>query len=70
MLLPAGADLAITYTSKDCTTVADDISKQYSITCRAFKCDVGKSKEVNIMVDDVQRSFGKEVDIAVCNAGM
>lgn len=64
-----GADLAITYTSQDCTTLASDLSKEFKVQIKAFKCDVSKSAEVDQLVEDVERVFEKKVDIGVANAG-
>ncbi|ODN98963.1 hypothetical protein I350_07112 [Cryptococcus amylolentus CBS 6273] len=67
-LAQAGADLAITYTSTDASPVADKLSNEYGVTVKAFKCEVTKSKEVDRVVEEVGKVFGKEVDIGVANA--
>ncbi|ODN73132.1 hypothetical protein L202_07698 [Cryptococcus amylolentus CBS 6039] len=69
-LAQAGADLAITYTSTDASPVADKLSNEYGVTVKAFKCEVTKSKEVDRVVEEVGKVFGKEVDIGVANAGV
>jgi hypothetical protein len=65
----AGADVAITYTSKDSSELAQQLSKEFSVTVRAYKCDTANSSEVDQSVQDIKREFGKDVDIAICNAG-
>ncbi|ODO05045.1 hypothetical protein I350_05658 [Cryptococcus amylolentus CBS 6273] len=67
-LAQAGADLAITYTSTDASPVADKLSKEYGVTVKAFKCEVTKGEEVDRVVEEVGKVFGKEVDIGVANA--
>lgn len=61
--------MAITYTSKDCSDLAQDLSQEFSVTVKAFKCDTANSKEVDQSVQDIRKDFGKDVDIAICNAG-
>ena len=68
-LISAGADLAITYTSQDCSELARELSGEFSITAKAFKCDTADSKEVDQSVQKIKKGFGKDVDIAICNAG-
>ncbi|ODN77310.1 cytoplasmic protein [Cryptococcus wingfieldii CBS 7118] len=69
-LAQAGADLAITYTSTDASPVADKLSNEYGVTVKAFKCEVTESEEVDRVVGEVGKVFGKEVDIGVANAGV
>ncbi|WVQ74147.1 hypothetical protein IAR50_003739 [Cryptococcus sp. DSM 104548] len=69
-LAQAGADLAITYTSTDASPIAEKLSKEYGVQVKAFKCEVTKSEEVDKVVEDVEKAFGKEVDIGVANAGV
>ena len=65
----AGADIAITYTSTDATSIAEEISKKHGVRIEAFKCNVNSSKEIDQTVQDVQKSFEREVDIGINNAG-
>jgi NAD(P)-dependent dehydrogenase (short-subunit alcohol dehydrogenase family) len=66
----AGADVAITYTSKDATPVAEELSKEFGTVCKAFKCEVSDSGEVNAMLAAVKDSYGRDVDIGIANAGI
>lgn len=68
-LAEGGADLAITYTSKDANDVAKELSSKYGVRCEAFKCDVGKSEDVDRTVQEVQEAFGRKIEIGVANAG-
>jgi NAD(P)-dependent dehydrogenase (short-subunit alcohol dehydrogenase family) len=68
-LSPAGADVAITYTSKDATPVAEDLTKQYGTRVKAYKCEVSQSSDVDRTVEAVQKDYGKQIDIGVANAG-
>lgn len=68
-LAQGGADLAITYTSKDAHDVAKTLSSEFGVKCEAFKCDVAKSDEVDRTVQEVVEAFGRKVDIGVANAG-
>ncbi|WVQ80309.1 hypothetical protein IAT38_002414 [Cryptococcus sp. DSM 104549] len=69
-LASAGADVALTFTSKDATPVAEQLSAEYGVKVRAFKCEVTKSEEVDQMVEEVEKAFGRKVDIGVANAGI
>ncbi len=69
LLFTGGADLAITYTSKDCTELATSLSEEFKVTVKAFKCEVSKSAEIDKMVEEVEKAFGKQVDIGIANAG-
>lgn len=69
-LTVAGADVAITYTSQDASPIAEDISRTFGVVCKAFKCEVSDSGEVNSMVNSVKEAFGREVDIGIANAGI
>lgn len=68
-LAEAGADVAISYTSKDATPVAKELSDKYGTKVRAFKCEITKSSEVDALVEEVKKEYGKDVDIGVANAG-
>ncbi|KAK8870090.1 hypothetical protein IAR55_000660 [Kwoniella newhampshirensis] len=69
-LAEAGADVAITYTSKDATPVAKELSDKYKVRVKAFSCEVTQSEAVDKMVDAVEKAFSKKVDIGVANAGV
>ncbi|KAE8540843.1 hypothetical protein D1P53_003207 [Cryptococcus gattii VGV] len=67
-LAEAGADVAISYTSKDATPVAKELSDKYGKKIRAFKCEVTKSSEVDALVEQVRNEYNREIDICVANA--
>ncbi|AFR99088.1 cytoplasmic protein [Cryptococcus neoformans C23] len=69
-LAEAGADVAISYTSKDATPVAKELSDKHGTKVRAFKCEITKSSEVDALVEEVKKEYGKDVDIGVANAGI
>lgn len=64
-----GADVAISYTAKDSTPVAAELSKAYNVRVTAYRCAVTSSADVNQMLVDVEKAYGKKVDIGVANAG-
>ena len=45
------------------------MSKTYGVKVTAYRCEVTKSADVNQMLVDVERDYGKKVDIGVANAG-
>ena len=61
--------MAISYTSRDASSVAADLSKTYGVKVKAYECEVTRSAEVNSMVEAVETDYGKKVDIGVANAG-
>ena len=65
----AGADVAISYTSKDATLVASQLSDAHRVKVTAFQCEVTKSDQVDRLLEDVEKMYGKKVDIGVANAG-
>lgn len=69
-IVAAGADVAITYTSKDATPVAEELSKKHGVRVRAYKCEVSQSSDVDKAVEQVQKDWGKQIDIGVANAGI
>ncbi|WVO24093.1 uncharacterized protein IAS62_005457 [Cryptococcus decagattii] len=69
-LAEAGADVAISYTSKDATPVAKELSDKYGKKIRAFKCEVTKSSEVDELVEQVRKEYNREINICVANAGI
>ncbi|KAJ9104227.1 hypothetical protein QFC19_004044 [Naganishia cerealis] len=66
----AGADIAITYTSKDCSKLAEQLSSEFSVKVKAFECNTADSRQVDRSIEQIQEEFGKKVDIAICNAGI
>lgn len=69
-LTVAGADVAITYTSSDPSSAAADLSKEAGVKVQAFKCEVTESSQVNSAIEDVEKAFGKKVDIGIACAGI
>jgi sorbose reductase len=65
-----GADVAITYSSRPQggEKNAKDISEKYGVKCKPYKCNVGDFKNVQQLIDDVIKDFGK-VDVLIANAG-
>jgi len=61
--------VAISYTSKDPTVLATELSKEYNVKVTAYRCEASSSGNVNRMVEDVEKAYGKKVDIGVANAG-
>ncbi|MBR6050974.1 MAG: SDR family oxidoreductase [Clostridia bacterium] len=48
--------------------VAADIAKEYGVETLAIRCDITDTENVNAMVDEVMKKFGR-IDILVNNAG-
>lgn len=69
-LAKAGADVAITYTSTDPSAKAEALSREHGVRVQAFKCEVTQSSEVDSAVEEVQRAYGREIDIGIANAGV
>ncbi|WOO80326.1 Sorbose reductase SOU1 [Vanrija pseudolonga] len=69
-LASAGATLALTYTSKDCSEVAAALEHEFGITVKTFKAEASDSADTDRLVADVEAAFGKKVDIAIANAGV
>ena len=65
-----GADVAITYSSRPQggEKNAKDISEKYGVKSKAYKCNVGDFKNVQELVDNVIKDFGK-IDVLIANAG-
>lgn len=65
-----GADVAITYSSRPQggEKNAKDLAEQYGVKSKAYKCNVGSYSEVEQLVNDVIKDFGK-VDVFIANAG-
>jgi NAD(P)-dependent dehydrogenase (short-subunit alcohol dehydrogenase family) len=64
----AGATVVITYTSKDPSSVAADVSKEFSVPVHVYHCPGEKSDVVDSMVEKIAKDVG-EVDVVVANAG-
>lgn len=65
-----GANLIINYTSREESALETKKEiEDFGVKCMVVKCDVSKSEEVNLMVDDVIKEFG-QIDILVNNAGI
>jgi NAD(P)-dependent dehydrogenase (short-subunit alcohol dehydrogenase family) len=65
-----GADLAITYASRPAggEKNAKELSEEYGVKVKAYKCDVGNWESVETLVKDVLKDFGK-IDAFIANAG-
>lgn len=65
-----GADLAITYNSRaeGAEKNAKELSEKYNIKAKAYKCAVGDYANVEKLVQDVIKDFGK-IDVFIANAG-
>ncbi|KAJ5125040.1 Glucose/ribitol dehydrogenase [Penicillium bovifimosum] len=65
-----GADLAITYASRPegGEKNAKELSEEYGVKVKAYKCDVGNWESVDKLVKDVIKEFGK-IDAFIANAG-
>ncbi|KAF1992520.1 NADP-dependent mannitol dehydrogenase [Aulographum hederae CBS 113979] len=65
-----GADVAITYSSRPDggNKNAQELIDSYGVKAKAYKCNVGDYKDVEKLVADVIKDFGK-VDVFIANAG-
>lgn len=65
-----GADLAITYSSRreGGEKNAKELSEEYGVKVKAYKCDVGNWDSVDKFVQEVIKDFGK-IDAFIANAG-
>lgn len=65
-----GADVAITYSSRKegGEKNSKELSEKYGIKSKPYKCNVGDYKDVEKLVADVIKDFGK-VDVFIANAG-
>ncbi|KAJ5153640.1 Sorbitol/xylulose reductase Sou1-like [Penicillium coprophilum] len=65
-----GADLAITYASRreGAEKNVKELSEEYGVKVKAYKCDVGNWESVETLVKDVLKEFGK-IDAFIANAG-
>lgn len=65
----AGADVAIWYNSKPAEDKAQYLEKTYGVKSKAYKCNVSDAKEVEKVILQIEKDFGK-LDIFVANAGV
>ncbi|KAK4504235.1 hypothetical protein PRZ48_005151 [Zasmidium cellare] len=65
-----GADVAITYASRAEGGIknAEQLSKDYGVKVKAYKCQVDKYESCEQLVKDVVKDFGK-IDAFIANAG-
>lgn len=65
-----GADVAITYSSRKegADTNVAELTRDYGVKAKAYKCNVGDFAQCEQLVADVLRDFGK-IDGFVANAG-
>jgi NAD(P)-dependent dehydrogenase (short-subunit alcohol dehydrogenase family) len=65
-----GADVAVTYSSRPegGEKNAEELSSKYGVKSKAYKCNVGEYADVEKLVQDVIKDFGK-IDVFIANAG-
>lgn len=65
-----GADVAITYASRPAggEKNAKEMAEKYGVKCIPYKCNVGDFADVEKLVADVIKDFGK-IDVFIANAG-
>ncbi|KAI8066718.1 FabG protein [Gongronella butleri] len=69
-LAGAGANVALMYVSSEKThDTAAAIAKEYGVTCKAYKADIGDATAVQAAIDKIYADFGT-VHIFVANAGI
>lgn len=64
----AGATIIITYTSKDASPVAAEVSKEFGVPVHVYRCPGEDSKSVDEFVELASKEVG-EIDVVVANAG-
>ncbi|KAI0454639.1 mannitol dehydrogenase [Xylaria acuta] len=66
-----GADVAITYASRKegAEKNVEELTREYGVKAKAYKCDVGDFASVEQLVQDVLNDFGGRIDGFVANAG-
>lgn len=64
-LAEAVADVAISYTSKDATSVAKESYDKHGGKSRAFKCEITNIIEVDALFLGVKKEYGRGADIHV-----
>lgn len=65
----AGADVCIWYNSHSSEETAKKFSEKYGVKCKAYKCKITDSKQVNDTVQQQKKEFGK-IDAFIANAGV
>lgn len=68
-LAEAVADVAISYTSKDATSVAKESYDKHGGKSRAFKCEITNIIEVDALFLRVKKEYGRGADIHVAITG-
>ena len=65
-----GANIAITYCSRPegAQKNAEDLSREYGVTAKAYACDIRSWAAVQKLVADVLEDFG-QIDVFIANAG-
>jgi sorbose reductase len=65
-----GADVIVTYSSRaeGGERNAKELSQQYGVKSKAYKCNIGNYDDVKAFVDTVIKEFGK-IDVFIANAG-
>jgi short-subunit dehydrogenase len=68
-LAQSGANVALMYLSSEkAHDTAAQISKDFNITCKAYKTDISNAKHVKKAIDKIYKDFGA-IDVFVANAG-
>lgn len=69
-LAQSGADVALMYVSSEKThDTAAQIGKDFNVTCKAYKADIGNAEQVKEAVEKIYKDFGS-IDVFVANAGI
>jgi len=65
-----GADVAVTYSSRPegGEQNAKDLAEKYGVKAKAYKCNIGDYANVEKLISDVIKDFGK-IDAFIANAG-
>ncbi|RLV91936.1 Sorbose reductase SOU1 [Spathaspora sp. JA1] len=65
----AGADVAIWYNNTPATEKAEKLAQKYGVKCKAYKCNISQSEDVDKTIGEIVQDFGT-IDIFVANAGV
>ncbi|WP_110928745.1 SDR family oxidoreductase [Bacillus massiliglaciei] len=66
----AGADVAIVDLDiEEAQKTAEELKENHGVQAIAIKADVTKPEDVNGMIDQILKAFGR-IDVAFCNAGI
>ncbi|WRT67710.1 uncharacterized protein IL334_004682 [Kwoniella shivajii] len=68
-LAEAGATVVITYTSKDPSSVAESVSKEFKSPVHVYHCPAEDSSRNNELIQKISQDVG-EIDYVIANAGV